>query len=1339
MPYLNPVRFRAILVLSAILFSAGGLSVLGTSTKVIAPAPAYSDVIVIHDSLPGPLPSGQVSGYNIIDLLGHFGLKGSLVSLEEYKPGDINHYRFAFVLAIDERVVTYPPSLLSDIRSTSVPVFWIEGHLGELLADPKFVDKLGFKLSHPGMVGNFDSVSYKGQSLPLPASEPVVLPVQILDNSKVQVIAPAVKKDGSSLPYIVRSGSFWYCADSPFSYSVEGDRYLVFCDVLHDFFKIPHQEERKALLRIEDVTIEEDPAVLRSLADYLYDRHVPFQISLVPIFKDPAEKEEVYLSDRPEFVRAIRYMVSKGGLVVMHGDTHQYHGKSGDDYEFWDEVSDKPIQGDSRALVEQKLEQGLEECFKNGIYPVTWETPHYMASTVDYQTFARYFNSSYDRVASVNRAESGHFMPYPTVDRFGRFIIPECLGFVPIDKPDPDLIVKNASNLQVVRDGVASFFFHPFLDRAYLEKALDGIEALGYRFVSIGDYDCRVQMGERLVQTFTETVQIPMHGQYLHRFFVHEDGRISGESYSEKPLDTVIKDPGLVPPDAMLVMEGVSEIRSTNEPPPPTAWDNFKDWLRKKLTPRTAGGTIIGQPQALVLWDDSASKLDWNNQQSYVSSLSAFGFQVSTLRWKEFTRSALYSETILVVPHEVALKLSSTQTGWISGFIRDGGRGILDGASPLSQELGVILEKRTLKVSDVQDLLYANQDFATNESVWNPPAEVVRFSVHNPVIVYAQDKVSELPMAVLARFGRGRFLYLAARLDATTQLGYTRFPYFVHYVTEGFNIRLPVQRAQLELYYDPGLSKRGGADIDRRAEMWRRMGVRAVYVGAYHFWPTWTYDYRHMIDVCHKNGILVYAWLELPHVSVKFWDDHPEWRAKTASGDDGLVGWRHNMDLDLPECRDAVFDFVENLLRSYPWDGVNIAELNYESDRGPENPKKYLPMGPSTRMAFKALAGFDPILLFKPGSAYDWKQNHAALKKFEEFRVQRVVAWHRAILERLTPLAQERDMEIIVTMLDSLHSRALTQETGVDSALIVGLMSKFPFTLQVEDPATFWAESPDRYGKFAKTYLGLVKDPNRLMFDINVVPSRDIDKSHSPTPTLAGIELAQTLLSASSASGRAAIYSEGTMPPEDLEMLSKVLAHNARVERQWNDWVTESDRSILLDTPGQWQNFRIDDRLWPGWGENEVLIPGGKHRISAGENKYRFLDTSVLDLHLLRCTANLDTLESTKRGIGFSYASRMRAVALFNRRPFEIEVDGQPLNEEPIHYSGHWSIRLPRGAHKVEVVADSAATVILERTSLYSSTLIVIFGTVASALMLLIYMAILVRRAVSRAVQGKAQ
>jgi uncharacterized protein YdaL len=1318
---------RVLRVLIPVLLSASG--------AVHAAAPAAPDVIIIHDSLPGPLPSGAVVGYNIVDLLGHFNLKGSLVSMEEYKAGEIGRSRFAIFLGVDDRVSKIPAPLLTDLRNTKAPLMWISRHAQEFLADPAVVSRLGFRVGN-GVLAGFQSVTLNGISLIKSKDDPFMHPIELVDNSKVQVVATAQSKDGQSRPYVVRSGSFWYFADSPFSYAEEGDRYLAFCELLHDFFGIAHQQEQKALLRIEDVSAETDPDQLRSIADYLAVRRIPFQVSIIPIFRDPEDNNaEIYLSDRPQFVRALKYMVSKGATIVMHGVTHQYRGRSGDDYEFWDDLSGKPVTSDSRHLVEQKLRLGLEECFKNGIYPLTWETPHYVASDVDYQSFARYFNSSYDRVPSVNNAESGHFFPYPTTDRYGRFIIPECLGYVAIEKPDPDQLVANAARLRVVRDGVASFFFHPFMDRQYLEKILDGIEGLGYRFISIRDYDCRLQMDERLVQSYTENVQLRLHGHYLHRLLVHSDGHISGESYSNKPLDTVVKDPGVVPPDAILVMEGITDIVPQKEPPVPSWWETAAKWIRSRMPKKAQEPTVQAQPDAVVLWDDTLARGDWNNQKSYASALSAFGFDVAQRNWKDFGRDALDPGVVLVVPHAGAAKLSKSQLQLIVDFVRDGGHLVLDGPSLLSDALAIRNEKRSVRVRTAQDLLNGNAQYKTRDSTWNPGADVVRFQVPDPVSVYAQDKDSEIPLAVVGRLGRGNYLYLGARLDPVTPLGYSRFPYFVHYILAAFSIKLPLQRAQLELYFDPGLSNE---NIDRLAEEWRKLGVRAVYAAAYQFWPKWSYNYNHLIEVCHKNGILIYAWFELPHVSTKFWDEHPEWRAKTATGADGIVGWRYHMDLDIPECQDAAFDFVEELTRKYAWDGVNIAELNYDTE-GPANPAKYIPMGKSTRSAFRALGGFDPVELFREGSPYFWKQNAGALKKFEEYRSQRVVAWHRSLLERLTPVARERDIEIIVTMLDSLHSNTLTRDTGVDSRRILALMDTFPFTLQVEDPAQFWADSPDRYLKFGETYSALVRDRRRLMFDINIVPNRDIEHSHSPTPTLTGVELAQSLLAATKASGRAALYSEGTLPFEDLQVLSRVLAHDARVDRRWNGWVTDSPRSVLLTTPGQWQDFRVDDHIWPGWGENEVVIPGGSHRITAAERKFRLLDTSVLDIRLLHFSGNLDELAPTGRGIEFKYNSYLRTMALFNRQPFQVLVDGQLWNEPPVSYSGHWSVRLPRGEHKVEVLADSTAYVILDTTSLYSSSLIVIFGSVACGIMLLLYMSILVRRAFSRAVQSKAR
>lgn len=1304
---------------------------LPPAVPTLPPPIPSSDVLVIHDSLPGPIPPGWVDGNNVLDLLGHFGLKGTLQPIENYRSGDLDRFRFIIVLGVDERQVSYPQVLLADIRNTRLPVFWIADHADELFKDPQFSANLGFKMVDSPPLTGFESVSYKGQLLI--KGEPSLLPLEILDPSRVQILATAVHKNGSSVPYMVRSGSFWYCADSPFSYAEEGNRYLAFCDLLHDFFGIHHPEERKALVRIEDVSVDSDPDDLRALADYLYGKQIPFQVSLIPIFKDPEAKEEIYLSDRPQFVRAIHYMVSRGATIVMHGVTHQYHGRSGDDYEFWDDQSGKPASGDSQVVVEQKLRAGLEECFSNGIYPVTWETPHYVASENTYRTIGKYFNSSYERVSSINHAEAGHYFPYPTVDRFGRFIIPEGIGFIEVDNPSPEELIKNAELMRVVRDGMASFFFHPFLDLKYLKQSVEGIQKLGYRFGSIRDYNLRVQLDDRLVQTTTNSIELTPHAKYLHRLYQQADGSISGESYLEKTPRGVLTDPGVVPANAILVMEGANEILAQKEQASPGKWEVLKSWVQRKLRGKSAVASPLEQPQAMVLWEDNLQKEDWNNQSSYVSALALYGFRTSTVDWKTFEMDSVPEGTILIVPQAVAVRLSSAAVESIQAFVRKGGRLVLDGPSPLSQSVGVQRQKRTIKVRNVEEMLYGTQT-----AVWNPPANVPRFAVQNTLSVYARDEDSEMPVAVLGGFQEGRFLYLGARFDPISKLGFTRYPYFIHYLREGFKLNLPAQRKQLELYFDPALAKRQGAE-DKLAEQWSRMGVRAIYAAAYQFWPKWSYNYQHLVDVCHRNGILVYAWFEFPHVSMKFWEEHPEWRARTATGEDGHVGWRHHMDLDIPECREAVFNFAVDFLNKYEWDGVNIAELNYDTVNGPETPKSYLPMGATTRSAFLAQNNFDPILLFSPDSPYYWQRNRTALKKFETYRAQRVMEWHRDLLDRITPVAKARDMEIIVTMLDSLHSKTLNRDTGVDSRLILSLMDRYPFTLQVEDPSHFWAEAPDRYQKFTETYLKLIKDRRRLMFDINVVPDRNIEKSHSPTQTAMGIELAQTVIAARQASGRVAVYSEGTVPYPDIEALSRVLAHDAILKNLSNSWTVESKEAIILNAPGSWQNYQVNGQVWPGWGEAAIVMPAGKHQISPVERKFQLMDKSILDIRLLRFSGDMDSLMPTQQGFEFAYDSPLRTIALLNREPHDIQIDGRKADAQPVSNAGNWSIRLPSGKHRVEIIADSTASAIVNTTSLYSSTAIVIFGTVACGLLGLLYMAILVRRTFARAVRESSR
>ena len=65
---------------------------------------------------------------------------------------------------------------------------------------------------------------------------------------------------------------------------------------------------------------------------------------------------------------------------------------------------------------------------------------------------------------------------------------------------------------------------------------------------------------------------------------------------------------------------------------------------------------------------------------------------------------------------------------------------------------------------------------------------------------------------------------------------------------------------------------------------------------------------RRLIEACHKRAILVYAWMELPHVSEAFWQEHPEWREKTALLQDAHLDWRKLMNLQNPDCFRAVAD-----------------------------------------------------------------------------------------------------------------------------------------------------------------------------------------------------------------------------------------------------------------------------------------------------------------------------------------------------------------------------------------------------------------------------------------------
>ncbi len=530
-----------------------------------------------------------------------------------------------------------------------------------------------------------------------------------------------------------------------------------------------------------------------------------------------------------------------------------------------------------------------------------------------------------------------------------------------------------------------------------------------------------------------------------------------------------------------------------------------------------------GPRQAVILWLERPGAPEANNQQSYRAVFELLGYETRTLKAAAFRRAPSEPGAVLVVPGGAGARLSPAQQQEVLRHLTSGGSLVADGRQPWLEAPGFRWLGRTLSVGPVADALNVEPKLH-----WQGRDPVEAFTPPQGARTLMTDAESSQALAVEGRHGAGRYLYLAAALDPHTPYGTSHYPHLPRYLSEAFGAGAPSRGIQVEAYFDPAF--RTGADPEALAAAWRERGISVVYAAA---WQE-PFPFGGLIRACHRHGLRVYAWFAFPALTRTFWDQHPEWRERTATGADARVGWRYAMNFENPACFRAAMEWMQAVLEAHPWDGVNITELNFDADFNDYlRADRFVPMNDEVRRAFRQRAGFDPSALFDPGSAYHHQRNPGALKRFLRYREEIVLGWHRRVLGELDRVRRAPGFEVIVTVLDSLHGDYVRPALGVDARRIAALAKRYPFTLQVEDPAHEWAGPPDRYRRFARTYRKLVRDPRRLMFDVNVVADRDIARTALPSATATGTELALTVAAAASVSGRVAVYSEHTVPAQD--------------------------------------------------------------------------------------------------------------------------------------------------------------------------------------------------------------
>jgi len=505
------------------MFSGPSLTSNGVHAMVSEPV-----ALVLYDGA-GPYGFlGNLYARQMASLLQTTGRSVDILPVESYTAGKINAYAQTFYLGVlyDNPL---PSAFKSDVLTSTKPVCWTGYNIWQIAWTPDwsadnttFTKKFGIRYTKVDPRA-FKFVMYKDKQLSADIYASGLNQVRISNANKATVLAEAQTKAGASIPYIVKGANLWFVADNPLANGstwTTVPRTFAFEDVVHDIVGDGAVENHPAVLRIEDVHAEADPKMIQAIGEFLYSQKIPYVVCVIPHYRDPlgywnyGTPRDESINDKPELIAALKYMSTHGGEIIMHGDTHQYDdvnnpgsGVSGDDYEFFRVVHDEtgqelnygPAYEDSPAWVNGRLDEGMAILAQAGFAPTGWNTPHYLASPVDYQAFQQRYSYSFCRGKNFSIDAAGYLymleqeLSVPVVDDMGMYRFPETLGYVStpdlgVLKAEPKNMVNRSKKTSVQRTGWAGCFFHWFLPVSMLEDLVKGVKKSGYHFVAPHQY-----------------------------------------------------------------------------------------------------------------------------------------------------------------------------------------------------------------------------------------------------------------------------------------------------------------------------------------------------------------------------------------------------------------------------------------------------------------------------------------------------------------------------------------------------------------------------------------------------------------------------------------------------------------------------------------------------------------------------------------------------------------------------------------------------------------------------------------------------------------------------------
>lgn len=394
----------------------------------------------------------------IRDLLGHFHTQTEELELSKWDGRLLTYYDVVFVIALDKQF--NKPNLIDALTTYKGQIIWLGASVEPLL-------KAGYyPLTYLGSEINFQSVSYAPEKNMTPVYYPVgskreFFIVQPQDDT-TEVLSSFT--DGyNEYPFMLSSRNLLYVS----RVDMNEPLFYIFADVLSRVFYKAFYHENQFFIAIEDVHVFSDTNKLRTMADELSRRHMPFVIGLIPFIQQAGANYTTSFTEVTEVVKTLQYMQSKGGLVVLHLYSHKMTSK---------DLVASPELDDPKTPMDTYLRKALMACIDNEIFPVGVEEPHKTLTPIEYEMLKNRMSTFWGQLYVSDNS----YVIYPfdlfNTKNFNQFI-PLNLGYIDNTNEDPYSLIKSRlDKLTIVRGFLGGLYFHSSQDPKELTKVLDYLE-----------------------------------------------------------------------------------------------------------------------------------------------------------------------------------------------------------------------------------------------------------------------------------------------------------------------------------------------------------------------------------------------------------------------------------------------------------------------------------------------------------------------------------------------------------------------------------------------------------------------------------------------------------------------------------------------------------------------------------------------------------------------------------------------------------------------------------------------------------------------------------------------